>query len=226
MTSHAFDPRLARQVKADTLTPSQHATPPALKTATNYFEQQMLKFPARAEFHSAPELLHAGLLEGDPTVISYVPQPFRLRVGKRWYTPDCYIVTESPPRRVIEIKPDGEFDEALRGPLVAFFAQHGLQFEVLSNAAMFARATEAENWLEIVRILVQAHELDTDAVEYRVLERLAAAPLPLGEVIDAGDRAHTYPEEVALLRLLHRGQACADLTQAPLDFDTVFARCA
>lgn len=221
-----FDPRLARQVKADTLEPAQQPTPRALKTSANFFEQWMLKYPGRAEFHARAELLYAGLLEGDPAVSSYVPHPYRLRVGKHRYTPDCYVVTDGAPRRVVELKPDGQMDTVLRGPVTHFFAQYGLQFEVIDNAAVLARQIEAENWLEIVRRLYLARDLDTAAAEYRVLDRLWHGPQPVGEFIEAGDRAYTYPDEIALLRLLHRGQACADLTQAPLDFDTTVSRCA
>lgn len=226
MTPLPFDPRLARKVQADTLEPAQQLTPRSLKTSANFFTQWMLKYPGQAEFHARAELLYAGLLEGDPAVISYVPHPYRLRVGQHRYTPDCYVVTDGAPRRVVELKPDGQLDAALHAPLTAFFALHGMAFEVVSNASVLARDVEAENWLELVRILVQAHDLDTTGTEGRVLDRLRQGPATLDELIDPGDRARTYPEEIALFRLLHRGHVGADLTCTPLDFDTVFAPCA
>lgn len=227
MATFSFDPRLARQVKADSLEPVQQPTSPAFQTATDFRQQVMLKFPRLADFHSYAEYLHAGLLEGDPHVQSYVPQPFRLRIGKRRYTPDCYVVADNQPRRVQELKPRGELPDALRVPLTHFFAQHGMRFEVIDNEAVYARATEAENWLEIVRILHQARELGTAPAEYALLERVrGSGTFTLGDVVDPGDRARTYRDEVALFRLLHRGTLRADLTSAPLDFDTEITPCA
>lgn len=223
----SFDPRLARQVKADSLEPAQQPTPPAFQTATDFRQQVMLKFPHLADFHSFAEHLDAGLLEGDPHVQIYVPHPFRLRIGKRRYTPDCYVVADNQPRRVRELRPRGEMSDALRVPLTHFFAQHGMRFEVIDNEAVYARATEAENWLEIVRILHQARDLATAHAEYAVLERVrCSGACTLGDVIAPGDRASTYRDEIALFRLLHRGTLCANLTSAPLDFDTEIAPCA
>lgn len=92
-----FEKRLAYLVNADTLEPHQQPTTRQFKIATDFYAQFMLKHPALSEFHSRAEHLFAGLLEGDPTVTSYVPQPFMLRVGKRRYKPDCYVVTDNQP---------------------------------------------------------------------------------------------------------------------------------
>lgn len=217
----------ARSVQAETLIPHAHPTPSGLKTNCDFRTQRMLKYPQRAEFHARAEWLHAGLLEGDPSVVSYIPQPLRLRVGERWYTPDCYIVYRDGRREVLELKPRGEFDEALRGPVTAFLAQHGLVFKVIGNESVYDRAVEAENWLEIVRILYLGRDLATEAAEPQVYAQvLQARALTLGEVIDAGDRADTYAAEIALFRLLHRGVLRAALTEAPLDWSTEVAPCA
>lgn len=224
MAPLSFDADLARQVKADTLEPRQRPTSPRFKTAADFSQQAMLKHPHLSDFHSPAEHLHAGLLEADPTVISYVPQPYALRVGQRRYTPDCYVVRDGQPREVLELKPGGHLEAALREPVAAFLAQHGVRFTVLSNEAVFERRLEAENWLEIVRILYQARDLDTTVAEAAVRERLAhTGPCTLGAVSDAGDRGDTYPQEIALFRLLHRGELTATLTERYLDFDTVFS---
>jgi hypothetical protein len=221
-----FDPRLARQVKADELIPQQQPTPPALKTSADYREQVMLKHPYLSEFHSPAEHLHAALLEGDPEVISYVPQPFRLMIGKRRYNPDCYVVTNGQPRRVLELKPDGEMPDELQHPLTHFFAQHGMVFEVISNESVFERRIEAENWVEIVRILYQARSLDTTAAEQNVAEQLEAnGKCTLGDLIDPGDRERTYYDEIALFRLLYQGHIKSNLNTRTLDFDTEFSLC-
>jgi len=215
-----------RPVVADTLEPHQQPTPRAFQQACDFRAQCLIKHPLRSEFHSLAEYLHAGLLEGDPTVVSYVPQPFRLRIGRRRYTPDCYVLRTDGAREVRELKPDGEMDDALRLPLTAFFAQHGMAFHVISNESMFERRTEAENWLEIARSLHIACDLDTAAAEQAVLALLEEqGPCPLDTLVDPGDRARTYDQEIAVFRLLHRGVLKADLTTRPLDWDSELQLC-
>ena len=186
----------------------------------------MLKHPRLSHFHSRAEYLHAGLLEGDPDVISYVPQPFLLRVGARRYTPDCYVVRRGAGREVLELKPGGQMDAALQDPLTAFFARKGMTFRVVSNESVFEQQQLAENWLLIVNVLHQARWVDTDTMETRVLEQVWQLDrCQLGDLVDAGDRDRTYYQEIALLRLLHRGRLTAPLDSAPLEFNTEITLC-
>lgn len=214
---------LARKVKADSLTPVQCQSPAKLKIACDFRQQLMLKHPTVSDFHSEAEWLHAGLLEGDPEVVSYVPQPFRLRVKGTYYTPDVYVAGKSDTPRVIELKPRGEFDEAKGKALSAYLALKGMRFEVISNESVIEQRQLAENWLEIVRILNLAVDIDTQPVEGDVLVRvIQSGSLTLGDVVDPGNRARGYREEIALLRLLHRGHLKANLEDALLGFDTRF----
>lgn len=222
----SFDPYLARSVKPETLEPRQQATSRKLRIAADFRQQVMIKHPLLSHFHSRAEYLYAGLLEGDPRVSSYIPQPFRLRVGRHWYIPNCYVVAEHQPRLVVEIKPRGEFDEALQVPVTHFLAQYGMRFEVISNESVYEREIEAENWLEIVRILHVARDLTTAEAEQVILERFSQyGACTLGDLIDAGDREHTYLQEIALFRLLHQGHLAGELTERPLDYDTGLSLC-
>ncbi|MCW9012297.1 MAG: hypothetical protein OQL06_00825 [Gammaproteobacteria bacterium] len=222
-----FNPEYARLVKADTLTPLQHTATPAFKTACDFHEQHMNKHPFLSEFHSRAEYLHAGLLEADHSVISYVPQGIRVRLRQRWYTADCYVQRVDQRPQVLELKPRGEMADKDQVPLTHYFAQYGWVFEVISNESVYEREIEAENWLEIVRILHQARDLDTVDAEQRVLERIyQQGPCTLGDLIDSGDRERTYLDEIALFRLLHRGYLTGTLTERDLDYDTGIATCA
>lgn len=206
-------------VRADTLEPAQRPTPPAFRNQCDFWQQRLLKHPRRSEFHSRAEYLHAGLLEGDNDVISFVPQPFVLQVGRRRYTPDCFVVSRRG-RRVVEIKPRGQLDATLRGPLSQYFEAQGMAFEVIANETIFERRQEAENWLEIVRRLVPVQDFDTAAVETSLWRGFERATLrTVGDVIDSGDRETTYSQEIALYRLLHKGILTADLNRKPLDYD-------
>ena len=214
------------QVRADTLTPCQQQTSKSLKTACDFHQMIMIKHPHRSDFHSFAELLHAALLEGTPSVRSFTPQPFMLRINGKCYTPDAYISHHDGRREVVELKPHGEMDEALRIPLTHYFALHDMTFEVINNESVFDRQIEAENWLEIVRNLYLARDVDTQSEEIALLEHLTLYEnCALGDLIDSGDRERTYPIEIACLRLLHRGRLTADLAPHMLDYDTRIRQC-
>lgn len=209
------------------IVPRQRHTPPKLQRACDYREQWCLKHTAhRSEFHSFEEFLHAGLLEANPRVTCFVPQPFLVRLLGKFYTPDVY-VEENGKRRVIEIKPRGEFDEAKRKALVAFCALHGMTFDVISNEDIRARQNEALHWMVIVRTLRSARDLNTDRQALEVLETLRShnGSARFSVFVDAGDREQSYLTEIALLQLLHRGIVTADLSTAPLDYDTDIVLC-
>jgi hypothetical protein len=215
------------RVRAKTdLKPLQQGTPLRFQKACDYHERWMMKYNASvACFHSLPELLHAAILEGDPSVETYVPQPFRLFVGNRRYTPDCYY-RKAGKSYVVEIKPHGDFNNARRVALEAFFKAQNMLFLVLSNESVMERAIEAYNWLMIVALLHAGRDHSTDVEEASLLEHFAQeGGCQLQDIVDPGDRARTYFDELSLFRLLHQGVLNADLTQAPLNYDTGFTLC-
>jgi len=220
-------PRLSfsARVSADTLVPAETPTPHGLLRQADCYQQVGVKYPQRGTFHSYAELLHAALLEGDSTVSHYVPQPYRLRLGRRIYIPDCYVV-QAGQRRVVELKPRGEFDDAMQRAVTAFLAEHRQHFEVIANESVFAREQEALNWLHIVRALVAARALDTCADEQAVLDDCRSATgITLGALCDPTDRLAAPRREIALYRLLHRGRLRASLAEHPLDFTTEVRLC-
>ena len=231
MPSPAFDPRFeqARFVRPPkSMVPRQRHTPPKFQRQCDFRMVWALKHPAaKSEFHSLPEYLHAGLLEGDPSVSGFVPQPYLYRVNGQYYTPDCY-VERNGKRLVLEIKPEGEFDDAMRIPLEQHFWLHNMEFQVLSNESIMARRLEAENWIEIVHTLYAARDIDTQANEISVLEQIhwhGETGLALGEFVDSGDRERTFRDEIALLRLLHQGMVYTDMTHSVFDYNSVIRPC-
>jgi hypothetical protein len=212
------------KVSAKNLVPIQQWTRAGFKRHTDCYERQMLKHPHLSVFHSLAELYHAALLEGNPSVSVYVPQPFSLRVGSRYYTPDCYVMDEGK-RRVVELKARGDFPEDMEIALKAFFKRYGMVFEVMDNERALERYVLAENWLTIVSLLYSARDYGSEVEEIEVEEALAVSSKPLGHLIDAGNRFGTFMTEVAVFRLLHRGFLTADLSDRPLDYDTEVALC-
>lgn len=221
-----FDPELAGHVTARSLEPRQHHAERGFITSTNAFFEEMIKFPDIAEFHCVAEFLHAGLLEGNPEVQNYVPQPFKLRVNGERYTADCFVLYRNGQRKVLELKPDGDFDDHKKIPLEHFFFQYDYIFEVVSNESIFLQRLLAENWLEITKSLLLAKDLDTQKEENNLLRRLLLEEsCVLADIVDADDRENTYFEEIALYRLLHRGKLMADLDTQVLDYHSRIWRC-
>lgn len=213
-------------VVASDLTPSQRSTSVGFRRQTDCYERYMVKFAGQiAIFHSLAELFHAALLEADPRVTHYIPQPYSLRVGGKPYCPDCFVLRDGQ-RYIIELKPRGEFDEQQRRSLEAFFERQGMIFQVLANEPFLEQAVLAQNWLMILGQLHTCRDVLTDAQEISLLDELSLYDSRrLGDLIDPGDRWGSLERETALFRLLHRGLVQADLSNAALDYPTEFSVC-
>lgn len=202
------------------LTPCQQTTTRDFRTATDFRIAQMLKHAPPSEFHSLAEYFHAALLEGDPTVSRFVPQPFVLNIGKEHYKPDCYVVRDHRVE-VVELKPRAKFNPQKRKALEAFFRDHHMRFSVVANESVLARRIEACNWLTIVQMLVLHRDLDTQIYEQAILDQVfRAGGGRIGDWVLAKDRSSTRAQEIALFRLLHQGKLNADLTDHRLSFET------
>lgn len=212
-------------VRADTLVPAQQPSTPNMRRQYDFHEQICLKFSGLGHFHSREEFWNAGLQEGNPRVHRFVPQPFRLRVGKHWYTPDLYIDTDPRPK-VIELKPRGEFDPRKTAALTHFFDFYNMDFEVWANETVRERAEAAENWLDVVRTLLIGEHLDTAALEYALWTDVQRARI--SQVQDLFECAHEHPPEdvtLAFCRLLYRHKLVCDMDTYPLRATTVIGPC-
>jgi hypothetical protein len=109
-----------------------------LKVGSNFYLQKFIKFPAVGIFHSQSELLFAALLEGNPSVDSFTPQPFLVWVKGKRYIPDFYYVKDNQ-SFVIELKPKGKFDEEKRKLCEELFLQHDMNFKVIANEEAFKK---------------------------------------------------------------------------------------
>ncbi|MCR8916041.1 hypothetical protein FDP08_02280 [Marinobacter panjinensis] len=213
------------RIRAPSLTPCQVKTNPRFQIATDYRVAQLLKHAEPCEFHSLAEYYHALLLEGDPSVTRYVPQPFFFKINGRHYTPDCYIVRDGQ-EEVVELRPKAKFDEHRRQALVAFLRPHRMRFVVISNEAVVSRRIEAENWQMIVQALAIHRDLDTGCRELELLDQVVRnGGTCLGERVLPGDRQSSRVDEIALLRLMHRGKLTADLTTHRFGFGTELRPC-
>ena len=213
-------------IKSESLTPiQQHSSAKKLNRATDYYLQKFIKFPQIAIFHSYPEYLHAALLEGNPLITSFVPQPFRLLVQNRRYVPDCFYVYRTK-RYVIELKPEGKFDNKLKKPLKAYFKQQGFNFKVLTNESILKKETLALNWHHIVKTLLSAEMVNTDTEELKIMDQLSVeGETEFGHLIKIGDRLANKKLEIAVFRLAHKGQIAIDLKDRKINYSTMVTLC-
>ena len=191
-----------------------------LRSADSY-QQRFIKFSDIGIFHSYSELLHASILESDPEISTFTPQPFSLLIkGRRRYVPDCYFV-KSGKRYVVELKPLGQFDEELKIPLELFFDYNDIKFQVISNESVLEREVFALNWLNIVRTLINAKLEDTEAEEVRLWEKFLMEPQKtIGDIVSIGNRIDGRAREIAMFRLVHRGKLKIDFDNREIGLDT------
>ena len=183
----------------------------SMRKKVDCYLQRFLKFGSVATFHSLSELLHAALLESDPLVTTFTPQPELGAINGKRYIPDCFYIRDGE-RWVVEIKPGGEFVDNKRIPLEEYAHENGFKFLVVSNEDILQQKIKADNWLRIVRTLVVAEFIDTSGEENVILERLSyEQTLKIGDIVDNGSRISRYHWEVALLRLTHSGAVTMDL---------------
>ncbi|MCP5017655.1 MAG: hypothetical protein GY938_20645 [Ketobacter sp.] len=214
-------------IQWDSPIPQQHPTPLKLRKSSDCYEFHCLKYPGVATFHSYAEFVHALLLEANPKVVNFVPQPFKLLLNNRPYIPDVYVFTDQR-IQVLELKPRGELDEHLKRPLMAFFQEYSMTFDVISNEEVLQQETLALNWLPIVQVVVQANNqgLDTQRQEHQLLERcLACHPIEVADLLDPAQRESQVQLEVALYRLIQRHRITVDLSLKPLDYSTELTPC-
>jgi len=205
--------------------PAEQATEKWLRTDADTYYQVCLKYPRLALFHSYPEFLHACLLEADPQVTCFIPQPYRLQVGKKTYYPDCYLVRGGE-RLVREIHNPATFPEAKLLAVSEFFRRQGITFELIDNATVLAEEIRARNWLDIIQWLCSATGWDTARVEEDLYDRITAEPgVILHDLVKEADPMRGHMLRTALYRLLHQGRVRAGLDHAPLDVDTAFLPC-
>ena len=209
-------------IKADSLTPSQRETSRAFMTSCDFRQQYMIKAPFLCQFHSYAECLFAALLEADPCVLSYVPQPFQVRIGVKRYTPDFYVTHHEKAPQVIELKSDNNpMQQQKVEALTAYFdSAICAHFTVIMNSVVYEKKVLAENWLRICRRLHLGRYLDTQSLEEEVISNaLTHCGSTLRDLIKPHGSDSCFERELAVLRLLHKGQLIMNLTLVPIHFD-------
>lgn len=215
------------RVTTDSLVPAQQRTSLRLATNADVYLRCCLKYPGRGVFHSYPEYLHGILLDVDPEVTSFVPQPYTLKIARTSYTPDVYVVRAGQ-QEVIELKGQRGLDPVIEASARAFFADYAIHFSVLSNNTVLAREQEALNWLPLLQVVICAEQngLDTETTASTLLTRCRRFPgTTVAELLSPARRPTQYVEEVALYRLLVTHQLSADVVSAPLNYSSVLIAC-
>lgn len=212
-------------IQIESLVPAQIRIGLKDRQKADYFEQKMLKHPMATYFLSRLALLYAGLLEGEPEVISYVPYPFRIRFGKLLFKPDFY-VSRRVNDEVVFFHSLGKtipfwFDE-----LSKYLNQNNIGLAMIDPPDVFSKEIEAENWLEVVRRLSNDdNNLSLELSNHLMTKAMQCEFFTIGEVIDRSDRNSSLEIEITLLILIIRGKLNATIQHAPLSYDTRISIC-
>ncbi len=203
--TNMLDPEL-RKVRMESMIPRSHRTPLGLQKSMDFYLQRFIKAPYVCEFHCYPELLHAALLESDSSISQFVPQPFKLRLNKRFYIPDSWYLEHGKPC-VVEIKSDRGVEQFETMFWTEFFKSKGIHFKIIPNSTVLDKELKARNWLMLVKLLLEANDENVELEEYALLDLLTEqGTIALGHWIDPGARGHSRAKEIAMARLAHRGQ--------------------
>ncbi|MDX1474266.1 MAG: TnsA endonuclease N-terminal domain-containing protein [Reinekea sp.] len=216
-------PLCCGMVQRDCRFPRQHIAKRGFQKSVNWFEQQFHKHKDVCVFHSLWELYYGVLLEIDPKVTAFVPQPFLFQIGKFRYTPDFHLERQGH-IYIVEIKRDQELNEDgqwnrkhITQSMFDYCAVQGWTFKVIANSWLKKQQILVERWLPIIRCLQHHKELITDQQEITLLTQLnAVSHYQLQDVINPMDRKNSLPMEIALYRLALRGQISLDIQHTAL----------
>ena len=192
----------------------------SFRVSADFFQQRFIKYPKVAECHSYAELLYLALLEFDPHITSFTPQPKKLKINGRRYIPDCFYVRNGE-RCYVELKPRGELDSSLQLPIQEYAKRRQCKFEVVANETVLEHETKAKNNLHMLRVLLSSTEEETDSVEDELLSLLFTnRSMEIADIIDRDDRIGNREKEIALYRLVHKGLVLIDTQDEMIGYRT------
>lgn len=195
-----------------------------LRSADCYL-QYFIKFPYLGIFHSYPELIHAALLEANPEVPNFVPQPMKLHVGNRRYIPDCYY-TEYGAKKVVEIKPKGKMEEKIRITVQEFLKKHKMDFVVISNEEILEQEQLGLNWLQIIRVINSGKGIETKGLELKIMDLFYENnQRTVGDFISQGNRLNKSKMELALYKLIYNHRISFNASAGFFNYDTEVELC-
>lgn len=137
------------------MVPNQRPISLGRKISLNLHQRWMPGHSAQvSRFESRAELYYAAILEADPEVKRYVPQPFDLRLnppvgGKNSYRPDFYVQKTDGSEHVYEVTTAQKAAGRPVQQATEILEKHGMTYELVLTEAIYARSIEAENWLLI-----------------------------------------------------------------------------
>lgn len=196
-----------------------------LKVASDFYLQKFIKFTSVGIFHNYFELLYAALLESDPDIECFTPQPLKIMVKGKRYIPDFHYI-KNDKSFIAELKPRGEFDDEKKSICEDIFASMDMTFEVVNNDDVIKEKIKAINWLQIVKVNLTSTIEDTNYQELKLLSDVACGKVScFDDVIDVGNRFSTKLEEIALYRLIYKHELSACLEKELIGLNTGVSLC-
>ena len=189
------------------------------------FVKKQIKFgPELAFYHCETEYLFAGLQELDPRVTRFVPQPFKIAMGKnRYYVPDIYIEYEYGTRKVYELKAGGmeNFSEKTFACAERFFSDIHIEFGLISNDVIARSYLLGDNAQKMVRHLLLWQEESTELMETEILEEWQDRSVKtLKDLVKIFDEYEAGIVLAAIFKLIRKGRLLHNLASHKLSDQT------
>lgn len=176
----------------------------------------------RMTYHSLEECYQAALLEIDPSVKSFTPQPKQYGTFGNRYIPDFYYITRTGEEFVLELKPNGVLAENYRRPMERIAEREGFTFLVVDKADVKKEEILAVNSMHIANVLNPVGYLDTRYIEEELQRKLLAeGSFKFDDVVFAENRVGRQHYEIALFKLLCRGKLQMELKTKRISFDSI-----
>lgn len=216
--------RLKHHISTESWIPEQHIPSLELRKRDDFHCRLCLKYSGEGYFLSKAQSWHAALLESDINISSYVPHPIKFRVGSRYFTPYNYVI-KNYKKILIDFISIKDLHSAWIEDLSAVINSKGIVFEFISKESVYERQQLAENWITITNYISMNRHRNTDELEFSILHYQLMQPLSFGDLLSDIEPYQRNDYELAIFRLLHRGQITANLNFKVLDYDTEFQLC-
>ncbi len=190
--------------------------------------QQMVKHAeCVSEFHSENELLYAGILESDPCVVRYVPQPFEIKIPGRDkpYVPDFYISYKNGSGIVAEVTTASHSKGRPKEFMQRRLKAERMEYSLVLTETIWDQETLARNWLFIVQLICSGSATDTSAQEKQIRKALQVEQrLSIFQLLDFLQSSPYHCVLTGLARMLHRNELIADFENSPIGLSTWITR--
>ncbi len=196
-----------------------------IRKVANNFQHVFSKcHESRWSYHSLEEWYYAAKLELDFNVERFTPQPTQYGVHGNRYIPDFFVLRTDGSRLIIEVKPHKnieKFEAKYRAAMEAKARDENFTFQIVDNEEIREHALLSRNAIYISRVLNGSKNLITIQEEEQIGRMLLVHDrCHYSDIVSIDNRLEMRLREIALWRLVHRGEIIMNLSDQPISFDS------